>query len=219
MNNHEVRLTTTADIVVVYDVDGIITGWSEVAAKLLGYSAPEISGQPIAQIIPAPLRSDHQALIRRLIDSAQITAIETRRLARDGSDWPVRLTICPIKDAAGRVVALCEAGSRSSSSIADAGPLAELGITATALHREIVDSMFAFVGVLSADSVVLEVNQAALDAGGLLLADVVGRPLWDTYWWSYSGEAQEQIRAVMRSALNGNAVRREMTARMRGGHL
>gem|GEM_PF-1070934 len=218
--NQEVRLTPTADIVVVYDVDGVITDCNEIAAKLLGYPAPDITGQPIAQIIPLRLRSEHQALVRRLLDSPQVTTVDTLLLARDGSEVPVRLNVCPIKSAAGRMVALCEVGrTRDSASAAEASPLAALGIPSTSLWRELFHSMSTFVGIVSRDGAVLEVNQAALDAAGLQIADVTGRPVWDTYWWSYSGEAQQQIRAVLRLALQGNAVRRELMVRMKGDQL
>ena len=214
------RLTPTADIVVVYDADGVITDCNEVAATLLGYPALEITGQPVTQIIPLRLRSDHQALTRRLLDSPQVTTVDTLLLARDGSEVPVRLNVCPIRSTAGSVVALCEVGrTRDAASAADAGPLAELGIPSTSLWREMFHSMTTFVGIISRDGVVLEVNQAALDAAGLQIADVAGQPVWDTYWWSYSEQSQQQIRAVVRLALQGNTERRELVARMKGDQL
>jgi PAS domain S-box-containing protein len=86
-----VRLTPTADIVVVHDIAGITTDCNEVAANLLGYPALEITGQPLTHIIPLRLRSDLQALTRRLLDSPQVTTVDTVLLARDGSEVPVRL--------------------------------------------------------------------------------------------------------------------------------
>jgi diguanylate cyclase (GGDEF)-like protein/PAS domain S-box-containing protein len=218
--NQEVRLAPTADIVVVYDVDGVITDCNEIAAHLLGYPAPDITGQPMALIIPPRLRSDHQALTRRLLDRPQVTTVDTLLLARDGSEVPVRLNVCPIKSAAGRVMALCEVGrTRDFAPPAGAGPLAQLGIPGAALWREIFHGMTTFVGIISRDGIVLEVNQAALDAGGLQIADAAGRPVWDTYWWSYAEEAQQQVRAVVRLALQGIAVHREMLVRMKGDQL
>jgi diguanylate cyclase (GGDEF)-like protein/PAS domain S-box-containing protein len=215
-----VRLTTTADIVVVYDVDGVITGCNKVAADLLGYPAPELTGQPIAQIIPPQLRPEHRALTRRLFDSAQITAVDTRLLTRDGSEVPVHLTVCPIRDATGRVVALCDVGgSQHEASGEDGGPLAELGIPGTAHWHGIFNSMAAFVGVISGAGTLLEVNQAALDAADLQFGDVIGRRVWDTHWWSYSKEAQRTIRAVVRTVMKGDAVRRELLVRMLGEQL
>jgi diguanylate cyclase (GGDEF)-like protein/PAS domain S-box-containing protein len=211
-NNREVSLTTGADIVVVYDVDGIVTDCNAAAASLLGYAAPELAGRPMAQIIPPQLRAEHRALIQRLLGSAQVASVNTLRLTRDGSEVSVRVNICPIKNAAGRVMALCEIGGAQSAP-------AELGVSTSAQWREIFDSITAFVGVMSRDGVVLEVNQAALDAAGLRIADVIRRQVWDTYWWSYSKDAQQQIRAVMESVLKGNPVRQEFVVRMKGEQL
>src|ERR1700686_985843 len=156
--NQEARLAPTADIVVVYDVDGVITDCNEIAAHLLGYPAPDITGQPMAQIIPLRLRSDHQALTRRLLDSPQVTTVDTLLLARDGSEVPVRLNVCPIRSTAGRVGAVGGVGrTRGAASAADAGPLAELGIPSTSLWREMFLSMTTFAGIVARDGVVLEV--------------------------------------------------------------
>jgi PAS domain S-box-containing protein len=123
--NQGVRLTPSADIVVVYDVDGVVTDCNEAAARLLGYPAPDLTGRPMAQIIPLRLRSEHQALTRRLLDSPQVTTVDTLLLARDGAEVPVRLNVCPIKSPAGRVVALCEVGrTRDFIAAAGADPLA-----------------------------------------------------------------------------------------------
>ena len=104
-------MTTSADIVVVYGVDGVITDCNEAAAQLLGYAAPELSGQPIAHIIAVQVRQEHQALTRRVLGGARAAALDTRLLARDGTEFPVRLSVYPIRDAAGRVLALCEIGA------------------------------------------------------------------------------------------------------------
>jgi diguanylate cyclase (GGDEF)-like protein/PAS domain S-box-containing protein len=213
-------LTSTADIVVVYDAGGVVTDCNEPAAALLGYPAPAITGQPVAQIIPLHLRSEHRALTQRLLDSPQVTMVDTLRLARDGSEVPVRVSVYPIRNAAGRVVALCEVGHiRDADSEADVALLADLGIPGTSLWREMFHNSKAFVGIVARDGVVLDVNQAALDAAGLTIADVAGRPVWDTHWWSYSAQAQQRIRAVLQSALQGKAVHQELVARMKGDAL
>jgi diguanylate cyclase (GGDEF)-like protein/PAS domain S-box-containing protein len=213
-------LTIGADIVVVYDVDGIVTDCNAAAADLLGYSTPDLAGRPMAQIIPVQLRSEHRALMRRLLESAQVASVNTLRLTRDGSEVALHLAVCPIKNAAGKVMALCEVGAVPiSAGATDGSPLAELGVPTSAQWREIFDGIAAFVGVVSRDGVVLEVNQAALDAAGLRIADVIRRQVWDTYWWSYSKDAQQQIRAVLESALKGNPVRQELVVRMKGEQL
>ena len=69
-----------------------------------------------------------------------------------------------------------------------------------------LDNVQHFVGLLSPQGVVLEANRAALDAGGLLRAHVVGRPIWETAWWSHSEEARDRLRAAVQRASGGESV-------------
>ena len=47
-------------------------------------------------------------------------------------------------------------------------------------------------GLLSPDGTLLEVNQAALEAVGVARDEVVGKPFWETPWWSHSPEERER---------------------------
>ena len=47
------------------------------------------------------------------------------------------------------------------------------------IARITLDSMVQFVGLLDAKGTVLEINKVALDAVGITLADVEGKPFWD----------------------------------------
>ena len=53
-------------------------------------------------------------------------------------------------------------------------------------NARVTHSIFLFVGLLDAQGTVLEINKVALDAVGLTLADVEGKPFWDTFWWQVS---------------------------------
>src|SRR3984885_12159824 len=79
--------------------------------------------------------------------------------------------------------------------------------------------MTVYAGVASRDGVVLGVNQAPLQAAGLQISDVMGRQVWDTYWWSYSQEMQHEIRALLQSVVQGDTVRRELMGRMKDEQL
>jgi PAS domain S-box-containing protein len=65
------------------------------------------------------------------------------------------------------------------------------------LARITLDSMVQFVGLLDARGTVLEINQVALDAVGIKLSDVEGKPFWTTFWWQVS----EEIRAILRESI------------------
>ena len=75
------------------------------------------------------------------------------------------------------------------------------------IARVTLDSMVQFVGLLDAAGTVLEINKVALDAVGVKLADVEGRPFWETFWWQVSPEINLGIRDAIARASKGEFVR------------
>ena len=76
--------------------------------------------------------------------------------------------------------------------------------------RAIFNQTFQFTGMLSVDGIVLETNQTALLFGGLQLADVVGKPFWDCYWWTISRQTQIQLQSAIKEAAEGQFIRYEV---------
>lgn len=75
------------------------------------------------------------------------------------------------------------------------------------IARITLDSMVQFVGLLDAEGTVLEINQVALDAVGITLKDVEGKPFWTTFWWQVSDEINGVLRESIRCAAQGEFVR------------
>ena len=75
------------------------------------------------------------------------------------------------------------------------------------LARVALDSMVQFVGLLDAKGAVLEMNKAALDAVGVKLAEVEGRPFWTTPWWQVSDDTRATLRDCIHRAAQGEFVR------------
>ncbi|WP_066426127.1 PAS domain-containing protein [Anabaena sp. 4-3] len=76
--------------------------------------------------------------------------------------------------------------------------------------RAIFDATFQFIGLLTVDGIVIEVNQTALDFGGLTLADVINRPVWETRWWTISPQTQARLKTAIAQAARGEFVRYEV---------
>ena len=74
------------------------------------------------------------------------------------------------------------------------------------LFRTVFNSSNQFIGILNPDGILLDANQTALDAVGLRKEDVVGRPFWDIYCWSYSTDVQDRLKAAIRNASLGELV-------------
>ncbi|MGV3710582.1 MAG: PAS domain S-box protein, partial [Gemmatimonas sp.] len=79
--------------------------------------------------------------------------------------------------------------------------------------RSVIDSMFAFVGMLDIDGVLLEVNQAALGVGGLERHEVIGRPFWECAWFTYDDAVGARLREAFARVVKGETVRYDEVAR------
>lgn len=95
--------------------------------------------------------------------------------------------------------------------------LAERAVVDSEKHlRRVLDSLFAFVGVLSPDGTLLQANRAPLEAAGIDARAVLGKPFWDTYWWNYSDTVQAWLRSACERVAAGEIVREDVVARMAG---
>jgi PAS domain S-box-containing protein len=80
--------------------------------------------------------------------------------------------------------------------------------------HEIIEGMSAQVALLERDGTVIEVNRALLNSAGLTRADVIGRRLWDTFWYAYSADSQRRVRSAIERAASGEPARSDLTLRV-----
>ena len=95
------------DAIVSIDRDGKILSRNEAATRMYGYSEDEAVGQPIDIVIPEdPERRQEELDIRARIGRGErIEHYETERRRKDGTRFPVSLSISPVRDTFGRIVA------------------------------------------------------------------------------------------------------------------
>ena len=83
--------------------------------------------------------------------------------------------------------------------------------------RRVLDSVFSFVAVLEPDGTLLEANRGPLQAAGVTLAEVRGRPFWDGPWWRDDQAARVRVQEACRSAAAGATLRFDLELRDAGG--
>ena len=87
----------------------------------------------------------------------------------------------------------------------------DLVVAAETRFRDVLDGVFAFVGLFSTDGIVLDTNQAPLAAGGLLRGDVVGHRFVDLPWFSHSEIERARVSEAIARAARGETSRFETT--------
>jgi len=74
----------------------------------------------------------------------------------------------------------------------------------------IFNNTFQFTGLLEPDGKLIEANETALSFGGLDREAVVGKPMWETFWFQASEQARETARRAVERARNGELYRDEV---------
>jgi len=92
------------DAIVAKDVNGIITSWNRAAERMFGYSANEAIGQSIRLIIPEDHQHEEDTILDRIRRGESVQHFETIRCRKDGSCFPISVTVSPIRDAAGIII-------------------------------------------------------------------------------------------------------------------
>jgi PAS domain S-box-containing protein len=94
-------LEAALDAVVTMDAGGRVIGWNHAAEAIFGYSAAEAGGREMAElIVPAHLREAHRRGLARYLETKRGVVLDRRLeltgMRRDGSEFPVELTITRI---------------------------------------------------------------------------------------------------------------------------
>ncbi|TYL36296.1 PAS domain-containing sensor histidine kinase [Natronococcus pandeyae] len=74
-------------------------------------------------------------------------------------------------------------------------------------YNAIFNQTYQFIGLMDPDGTLLEANESALEFGGLDRDDVVGRPIWETYWWQLDDGTRRELRDAVAAAADGEFVR------------
>lgn len=92
------------DAVFTKTLNGIVTSWNAAAAAMFGYRAAEIAGRSMLMLIPEDLLEEERASLDRIRAGETIRHFETVRRKKDGTIFPVSLTLSPVRDAEGTVI-------------------------------------------------------------------------------------------------------------------
>ncbi|MEA2159528.1 MAG: hypothetical protein QOD66_1908 [Solirubrobacteraceae bacterium] len=96
-------LKATPEAVIIMGADGLVREWNPAAEIVFGYSRADALGSELAElIIPGPLRDAHRYALARYLETGEETVIgrrlELSGMRRDGSEFPVELTITVLRD-------------------------------------------------------------------------------------------------------------------------
>ena len=147
------------DAIIRKSLDGIIQSWNAGAERIFGHTAEQAVGRHISLIIPPDCLSEEDRIIATLKAGRRVEHFETDRLRSDGQRLRVSLTISPIKDDAGNVVA--------ASKIARDVTKQRQAEAEREMFATVIENSTDFVGIAGADGVPIFINRAGLKLVGL----------------------------------------------------
>jgi PAS domain S-box-containing protein len=92
----------SAEAIISCTLEGIITSWNPAAERLYGYRGEEVIGKSGAVLMAPPHQGEDY--MARVSTGEKVEDFRTMRKRKDGTTFPISLTISPIYDADGTVV-------------------------------------------------------------------------------------------------------------------
>ena len=94
------------DAIITKSLDGCILSWNKGAEQIYGYSKEEVIGKSISILAPPELKKEISELILKIKLEEDVHHYETLRLKKDGTPMDVSITLSPIFDDSGKLVAI-----------------------------------------------------------------------------------------------------------------
>lgn len=82
-----------------------------------------------------------------------------------------------------------------------------------ARFRAMFDNSVQFIGLLARDGTLVKVNRTAIRFIDRPESEVIGRPFWETPWWTHDENAQRRLRKALKTAAAGQSDRFETSHR------
>jgi diguanylate cyclase (GGDEF)-like protein/PAS domain S-box-containing protein len=166
-------IDSSDDAIVACDREGLITSWNSGAARLYGYGAAVMLGQPVALLIPAERLDFEHDIVARVLGGERVDPYETRRLHNDGSVVHVSLGMTCLTDAAGTPAGV----STIARDITERVCASEALRAAEESFRMAFDESPIGMALIGLDGRFMRVNDALLRITGHERADLEGHRL------------------------------------------
>jgi len=94
---------SSTDAIIGLTLDGIITSWNPGAAATYGYTAGDITGHSLAELIPPDRATELPEILDKIRRGQCVDQLETTRVRKDGAVIDVSVSVSPVRDAAGTI--------------------------------------------------------------------------------------------------------------------
>lgn len=160
----------SSDAIIGKSLDSTVLSWNASAERIFGYSAEEMIGQSIRCLIPADRQAEEDEILAALLAGNRVPSFETVRLRKDGSEVHVAVTVSPVHDACGNVVA----ASKIARDITESRRVEQALEDSEIRFRLMADNISQLAWIAAADGGLTWYNRRWYDFTGTTLADMRG---------------------------------------------
>ncbi len=97
-------ISSSDDAIIVKSLDGVIWTWNQGAMRMYGYTPDEAIGQPMTMLCPPDRAYEIAEILAKVKNGERISHFETRRRRKDGTTFPVSVSVSPVNDEYGNTI-------------------------------------------------------------------------------------------------------------------
>jgi PAS domain S-box-containing protein len=159
-----------SDAIIGKAIDGSILSWNSGAERLFGWTAAEIVGRNIRLLIPEERMDEEDAIISCISRGDRVPTFETVRLRKDGSPISLAVTVSPVLDENGQVIA----ASKIARDITDRIHIRERLEQSEERFRLLADNISQLAWIAASDGGIFWYNKRWYDYTGKTLETMKG---------------------------------------------
>jgi len=185
------------------DLEGVITSWNPAAERLFGYRSEEVIGRSSSLLSPEDRSPETAGLLARVRAGQAVDDFETMCVRKDGTLFPVSLTVSPIHDEHGSTIGV-SAMPRDLTRHQQAFEAA----------RTMIESSLDSLVAISPEGKITDVNEATVKVTGVPRDELIG-----TDFTRYFTDPEKADKIYQLVFTKGMAVNYPLTMRHRDGTL
>jgi|TARA_R100000005_G_C5003099_1_gene211077 diguanylate cyclase (GGDEF)-like protein/PAS domain S-box-containing protein len=199
-NIYQSIVNSSFDAIVCKTLDGIVLNWNPAAEKIFGYSADEMVGESMLKIFPDNKKQEEADILEKIRRGEVVNHFQTVRKHKSGRLIDVSVTISPVYDADGRIVAASKIARDITEQVK--------AIRLSHEYQAIVESSEDAIYSLSLDGTVTSWNAGAEHIFGFSTDEILGQSVSALY-----DEENPQSDDILKAINSGESLEHYKTTR------
>lgn len=185
----------SSDAIIGKSLEGAVLSWNAGAERIFGWSAEEMVGQSIRKIIPEERQVEEDSILTSLTVGERVPTFETVRRRKDGTLVHVAVTVSPVCDKDGRVVA----ASKIARDITETRAVKQALADSESRFRLMADNISQLAWIAAADGAITWYNRRWYEYTGTTFEDMQGWGWRVLHHPGHMERVEDKFRACVRA--------------------